>query len=262
MEIEKKKFEEKLEQLLKKFGNNIEILGKDISDVILFLNIYGGDQKVVANEVQLKFFGLQSPKVLKGQYTKTGSEAKVKREGNQKGTVYTIKSYDSSIQLSVTLSRTYLKIEKLYDGDLNYYLAEYVFDEETNFVRRAKQKSNPLGRELDFSEVSQGNFKRGVCYSKITESSQAMEVKFFKIPTTKGEELYYSYFAKPDLFFQFKTPKFITTIPSITSIGMKALNELLERQFSEDFIRIEDQTLFKKLEEISKNFLNEQKNLK
>ena len=145
---------------------------------------------------------------------------------------------------------------------MKYYLAEYVFDEETNFVRRAKQKSNPLGRELDFSEVSQGNFKRGVCYSKITETSQAMEVKFFKIPTTKGEELYYSYFAKPDLFFQFKTPKFITTIPSITSIGMKALNELLERQFSEDFIRIEDQTLFKKLEEISKNFLNEQKNLK
>ena len=262
MEIERKKFEEKLEQLLKKFGNNIEILGKDISDAILFLNIYCGEQKVVANEVQLKFFGLQSPKVLKPQFTRTGSEAKVKREGNQNGTVYSIKSYDGSIKLFITLSKTYLKIEKIYDGGANYYLAEYIFDENSNFVRRAKQKSNPLGRELDFTEISQGNFKRGVCYSQITETSQAMEVKFFKIPTSKGEELYYSYFSKPDLFFQFKTPKFITTIPSITSIGMKALNELLERQFSEDFVKIENQSLFKKLEEISKRFLNEQKNLK
>ena len=254
MVIDKTKLEEKLEILLKKFGNNIEILGKDIADAILFINIYGGDEKVVANEVDLKFYGMQPPKVMAPQYNKSGSEAKVKRMGNQLGISYTLKSY-KGIVLNVVISKTYFKIEKIFEDETNYYLAEYVFDDNSNFTRYAKQKSAPLGRLLDFSEVSEGNFRRGVCYCQIKESFQEMQTKIIKIETTKGEELYYSYFAKPDLFFMFKTPAYIKMVPCITSLGMKDLNHLLEKQFSEDFVRINNEKTFKNLESVCKTLL-------
>ncbi len=265
MIVEKNFLEKKLEDLLKKFGNNIEILAKDLTDAILFLNIYCSEEKIKCEEIELEVINFQTPKILKTNYTKDGQKLKTKKESVQQGVKYIAQSYDKVITLTIIMSKTYLYIEKKYDTSTNYYSCEYIFDGKLSFVRNAKQNSCPLGKSLEFNETSKGNLNRGVCLSKITENSQEMEVNVFKILTKKGEEMYYSYFSKPDLFFMFRAPKNITTIPSITSIGMKALNELLEKQFDESFVRIEDEKIFNNLQKIAQQLfekLNVKNNIK
>lgn len=256
MQIQKEKLIEKIESISNKLGKQVPILATDLTDVILFLSIYGGNAPVSTEQILIKPCGFNSPKEI-NNFNKNGQEKKVKREGED-ATKYIAKSYDGSIELQFVVSKQYLKIEKTFDDSANYYFCEYIFDESGNFVRRAKQRSHPLEKQLDFFEESEGNLKRGVCFSTITENSQNLDVKFIKVLTSKGEELYYSYKASPEFIFAFRVPKIISSVPSITSLGMKALNAILEMQCENKFVKL-DEKLFKELSKSAREIYEAQK---
>ena len=254
MLLEKQKLLDKIENLRETFSKKITILGKDFSDVIIFISIYCGNNPVLAEEVSLKMFGLKQPKFEQPNFNKTGQEKKVKREG-EKGIFYKIESYDKSVTLNLIVSKMYVKIEKVYDTSSSYYCAEYVFDEKGNFVRIANQKSFLLEKNLEFEEKSEGNLNYGVCFSQITEKNEAVNVDLFKILTTKDEEIYYSYKCLPDIEFYCRAPNAVKSIPSISSIGMKELSQLLEMQFSKNLVTI-DRTIFNELKKSAKVIFN------
>lgn len=256
MQIQKEKLIEKIESISNKLGKQVPILATDLTDVILFLSIYGGNAPVSMEQILIKTCGFNSPKEI-NNFNKDGQEKKVKREGED-ATKYIAKSYDGSIELQFVVSKQYLKIEKTFDDSVNYYFCEYIFDGSGNFVRRAKQKSHPLEKQLEFFEESEGNLKRGVCFSTITENSQNLDVKFIKVLTSKGEELYYSYKASPEFVFAFRVPKIISSVPSITSLGMKALNAILEMQCENKFVKL-DEKLFKELSKSAREIYEAQK---
>lgn len=256
MLIEKEKLIKKVEELSNKFAKSVPILSTDLNDVVLFLSIYGGNLPVLLEELTIKLSGTETPKMVSG-FNKDGTAKKVNRGGHP-ATKYLSKSYDGSITLEIIFSKQYLKIERSYDGNSNHFLSEYFFNCDGSFVRKAKQKSCPLGKQLDFCEKSEGNLKRGVCFAKISEESQNLDVEFIKILTSKGEEIYYSYKADPEFVFAFRVPKTITTIPSITSLGMKALSQILEMQFEKKFMKL-DEKLFEELQKSAKSIFEEQK---
>lgn len=256
MLIEKEKLIKKAEELSNKFSKSVPILSTDLNDIVLFLSIYGGSAPVLIEELSLKFSGTESPKLV-NNFNKDGTAKKVNR-GGEPAMKYISKSYDGSITLETIFSKQYLKIERIYDGNSNYYISEYFFKSDGSFIRKAKQKSCPLGKQLDFSETSEGNLKRGVCFAEITEKTQNLDVKFIKVLTTKGEEIYYSYTASPEFTFAFRLPKTITLIPSITSLGMKALSQILEMQFEKKFLRL-DEKLFDELAKSAKEIFEQQK---
>lgn len=257
MTIEKKSLVDKLELLFKKYKNNIEVFGKDLADAITFLSVYCRDENIECITIYLKMFGFKSPKILSNYYNKNNDTTKFVKELHEKAIQYLVQSYDKTYKLKIILSKKYFFMEKNNVSTNNYYSVEYIFDENTVFVRNAVQNSCPLGKVLNFKECSRGNLNRGVCFCKITESSDKMETNIFKLLTSKGEEMYYSYFSSPDLSFLVKAPKRITTIPSITSLGMKDLNQLLEQQFNEDFVKFNDQKFFKNLKNIAENIFEE-----
>lgn len=256
MQVQKEKLIEKIESISNKLGKQVPILATDLTDVVLFLSIYGGNAPVSMEQILIKICGFNSPKEI-NNFNKNGQEKKVKREGDE-ATKYVAKSYDGSISLEFVVSKQYLKIEKTFDDFSNYYLSEYIFDGKGNFVRRAKQRSHPLEKQLEFFEESEGNLKRGVCFSNITENSQSLDVKFIKVLTSKGEELYYSYKASPEFIFAFRVPKIISSVPSITSLGMKALNAILEMQCENKFVKL-DEKLFKELSKSAREIYEAQK---
>lgn len=255
MIVEKEKLEKQIKAYSDKIGALVPILAKDFADVLLFLAIYCGNQTACENQIELKMNGFESPSV-ENNFNKNGDARKVK-QNLEKALMFEISSYDKSISLKIILSKKYIKIEKLYDTPENCYVCEYIFDERGCFVRKAIQKCCLLGKCLEFNETSQGAVGRGVCFCSITEQAQKMKVKFFKIQSSKGEEIYYSYFSPPDLLFHYRAPKTLLQIPSITSIGMKELNELLEKQFSKEFASV-DEKLFKELEKSAKEIFKQQ----
>lgn len=256
MLVEKEKLVKKAEELSNKFSKSVPILSADLNDTVLFLSIYGGSAPVLMEELSLKLLGTETPKLI-NNFNKDGTAKKVNRGGDP-ATKYISKSYDGSITLEIIFSKQYLRIERIYDGDSNYFLSEYFFNSDGSFIRKAKQKSCPLGKQLNFGETSEGNLKRGVCFAKITEETQNLDVEFIKVLTTKGEEIYYSYKASPEFSFAFRVPKTITLIPSITSLGMKALSQILEMQFEKKFLRL-DEKLFDELSKSAKAIFEQQK---
>ncbi len=256
MQVNKEKLIKKVEELSNKFGKSVQILASDLNDVVLFLSIYGGNLPILCEEILIKLSETDSPKII-NNYNKDGTSKKVAR-GGELASRYVAKSYDGSITLEIVFSPKYLKIERVYDGDSNYFKSEYFFDSKGFFVRKATQRSCPLGNQLEFFEKSEGNLKRGVCFAKITENYQSIDVNFIKILTSKGEEIYYSYKANPEFVFAFRVPKTITIIPSITSIGMKSLSQILEMQFEKKFVKL-DESLFNELSKSARTIFEEQK---
>ena len=82
-----------------------------------------------------------------------------------------------------------------------------------------------------------------------------MSLDLFKILTTKGEEIYYSYSCPPDINFCCRAPKAFKSIPCISSIGMKELSELLEMQFSKEWVTVDNQ-IFNELKKSAKTIFN------
>lgn len=257
MIIEKQNLIKKIETKLENLPKTISILIKDMSDVILFLSIYCGSELASSEEIKLKMKGFETPQIEESKFTKIGDEKKVVRPG-EKAVLYSISSYDKTQKLNLLFSKLYLKIERVFEDGANYYSSEYVFNEKGEFIRRCKQKSCPLGKQLDFEETSEGMIKTGVCFSKIQEKNEKTTIDLFKLQTTKGEEIYYSYVSPPDIKLNFRAPVAVKSIPSVNSLGMKQLSELLEMQFSKKLVTI-DQKLFNELKKSAKLIFETQK---
>ena len=106
MQIQKEKLIEKIESISNKLGKQVPILATDLTDVVLFLSIYGGNAPVSMEQILIKICGFDSPKEIKN-LNKNGQEKKVKREGDE-ATKYVAKSYDGSISLEFVVSKQYL----------------------------------------------------------------------------------------------------------------------------------------------------------
>ena len=258
MLIEKQELIKKVENIIEKMPKTISILIKDLTDIIMFLSIYGGGEQALSQEINILMKGLETPKVETSKFTKIGDEKKVEKQGT-KAVSYSISSYDKTQTLNLIFSKLYLKIEKAFADETNYYLCEYVFNKEGEFVRKCEQKSCPLGKQLEFEEKSEGIIPLGVCFSKIKEKTDQTTIDFFKLLTTKGEEIYYSYVSPPDIKLNCKAPAVVKSIPSINSLGMKELSELLSLQFSKKLVSI-DQRLFSELKESAKAIFEAKKN--
>ncbi|MGN0748329.1 MAG: hypothetical protein ACI4L1_01450 [Christensenellales bacterium] len=242
MEINKQTFIEKLEDVSNKFFNKIDILVKDISDVILFLSIYCGEKNVSAKQIQIQMKGLNTPKILKPEFNKDGSEKKRKQVG-EPAVLYKTLSYDEIFLLEVIMGKRYLKIEKKSIDESNLFCVEYIFAENGEFLRIAHQKSFLLGKEVDLEEKSNGSLKRDIVLSTIKNNSENLETEFFKVETKNDAEIFYRYNIDGEINFCYKAinEKYI---PSISSIGMKSLNMFFEKQFDDKFEKI-DENFFK-----------------
>ncbi len=242
MEINKQTFIEKLEDVSNKFFNKIDILVKDISDVILFLSIYCGEKNVSAKQIQIQMKGLSTPKILKPEFNKDGSEKKRKQVG-EPAVLYKTLSYDEIFLLEVIMAKRYLKIEKKSIDESNLFCVEYIFAENGEFLRTAHQKSFLLGKEVDLEEKSNGSLKRDIVLSTIKNNSENLETEFFKVETKNDVEIFYRYNIDGEINFCYKAinEKYI---PSISSIGMKSLNMFFEKQFDDKFEKI-DENFFK-----------------
>lgn len=254
MEIKKEDFVNKLEEVAKKFYGKLEILTKDISDVILFLSVYCGESAVDVSQVQIQMKGLYHPKILGSNFNKDGSEKKAKREGDV-GFVYRVASYDQTFFVSVVMGKRYLKIEKKSQDESNLFFAEYIFAENGEFVRTARQKSSPLGKQIELEEISNGSLKRDVVLSSIKNKSENLKTEFFKAETKQGAEVFYSYTLDGEINFCYRTKE--KNIPSITSIGMKDLNMMFEKQFEDNFEKIEE-TFFRAVQKQVKDLFEKE----
>lgn len=258
MLIEKQELIKKVENIIEKIPKTISILIKDLTDVIMFLSIFGGKEPVISKEIKISRKGLEPPKFEESNFIKSGQQKKVQRAGDS-AVIYSISSYDKTQTLNLIFSKLYFKIEKNFVDETNYYLSEYIFNKEGEFVRNCKQKCCLLGKQLDFEEKSEGTIQNGVCFSKIVEKSDKITIDFFKLLTTKGEEIYYSYVSPPDIKLNCKAPVVVKSIPSINFLGMGELSELLEMQFSKKLVSI-DQRLFNELKNSAKIIYENKKN--
>lgn len=241
MQIKKEELAKKLESLSKDLIVKLNEPVKDIANAIMFLSLYCGNNFAQIKEINLKF--KDSSVII----------TKSEKSFDEKGQLCLIKSYDDSQSLEIIISKSYLKIEKKSENDFNYFIVEYFFDKNGSFVRKAKQKSMPLDREIQLEENSEGKANVGIYFSEIAERNENIEMTFFKIPDkNKVENIYYSYFANSEYKLFYKTPKQFSKIPTINAFGMSEVAELLSHQA--EFTRFDDEKLFKDLIKALKSY--------
>lgn len=221
MRIDKEKLAKKLEDLSKELSLNE--ISKDVSNVIMFLSIYCGQNTVKVEEIELKNILCQK---------------------------FSIDSYDNTQSLEIIISKSYIKIEKKSENGFNYYFVEYFFDKKGNFTRNAKQRSMPLDKELNIEEKSDGNLKSGIFYSEIEEKGDDINIISLKLPDkNKGENIYYCYSKNEDKIF-YKLSEDFRKLPTIDVFGMAEVVNML----SIAGIKFQDEELFNNLIKTSKKY--------
>jgi lipopolysaccharide export LptBFGC system permease protein LptF len=239
MQIKKEDLAKKLEDLSKSLNEKYRDIVKDLSNAIMFLSLYCGNKLATSEEIQIDL-----KKLLPN----------IKNEKFEKAQRFFIKSYDDTQSMEIIFSKSYIKIENKKDNDFYYYLVEY-FLEGKNFIRKVKQKSMPLDKELVLEEKSQGKEDKGIYYSEISEKNQNMNLVFVKmIDKNKVENIYYSYYTEPKYKLFLKVSKEYKEIPTINSFGVAELTKFLELQFENKFIKFEDEELFNSLVKVSKEY--------
>ncbi len=262
MNISKEDFAKKIEALVGKSQILSKELVKDLSDIIVFLSIYGGKNGINVEPVELQINKLALPKIiqLKDKFNSKGELKEIKEVPTTQAQKYILSSYDGTQTMKVILSKPYLKIERIYDDKNKYFVVDYVSDKNGNYTRRVEQRSCLLGRQFLLKETSEGKMGTGIYFSEITEKNEEMKTICFKVPNNNnGEDLFYSYKAKPEFDFLFKASSKFTKIPVVNSAGMGDLNEMLSQQFEDDFIKIENKEFFNKLLIASQKHYREEK---
>src|SRR5574344_227753 len=115
MQIKKNELAKKLEDLSKNLNGKLNEAVKDISNAIMFLSLYCGNNLVQIKEIDLKFKDL-FPIITKAQ------------NFDEKAQLFSINSYDVTQTLQIIISNSYLKIEKSSENNFNSYIVEYVSD--------------------------------------------------------------------------------------------------------------------------------------
>lgn len=235
MKLPKEKFENAVDELLKKFsGKNLNCLLKDLSDCLIFSCIYGGKNEVSFEDVKIT--------------TSKQEQISVKQ--------YRLNSYDNVYSLTFSFSDGYFYFEKIDDCGNYKYSSEYFLDKVGNYERIAYLKNQQLGKKQEISEVLEGTTKAGAYKVCTTESFSNIKVCCFKLPNfeKKGENIYIKYHTKGDEPFMCKA-KTAVSIPFLENLGMNGLSNLLSMQFDGDEpLKIDDELFFNKLYDSAKEF--------
>ncbi|MBO4412651.1 MAG: hypothetical protein J5779_01390 [Clostridia bacterium] len=229
MKIPKEKFENKVDELLKKFsGKNLDALLKDFSDCLIFACVYGGKNDVDFETVKLK--------------TSKQDEISVQQ--------YTLNSYDNVYTLKLSYAENYFKFKKIDDCENYLYTSEYFLDFAGNYTRKSYLKNQQLGKKQEISEVLEGTTKDGAYLVNTTENFSKLEICCFKLPNFEksGENVYIKYKTLNDEPFMCKSKSKLSKIPFLENLGMNGLSNLLSSQFDGDEpLRIDDEMFFNKL---------------
>lgn len=241
MQINKEELASKLEQVSKNLNGKYNDIVKDISNAIMFLSLYCGNNTATNEKIKLN---------LKNSVPQITQSDKYDEQAQR----FFIKSYDDTQSMEIIFSQSYIKIENKKDNDFYYYLVEYIID-KGNFTRNVKQKSTPIDKDLILEEKSQGVVNKGIYYSEITEKNQNMNLIFTKmIDKFKVENIYYSYYTDSKYKLFYKVPAEYKKIPAINSFGIGELTRFLELQVENKFIKFDNEVLFNSLVKVSKNY--------
>lgn len=235
MRISKQEFAKNLEEISKNFQNRCPEIIKDISNILIFLSIYCGNNSIKIENINLEI--------------KKNEVKIIRNDKGEKAQRFIVESYDQVQKLECIFSKYYIKVENKTDNDFSYYIVEYVFDSKGNFTRKAKQKSTPIDKELMLEESSEGDKINGIYYSEICEKNSNMNFLFIKILNeNKMQNIYYSYHIDPNYKLFYKVPKKYTKIPCINKYGIDDLTNFISR--TNDYVKFDDINLFNDLVKI------------